>query len=95
MSNNLLDLTVGLEVCKCFPCERAVNLQTIDERGNGDEAVGLNILLEFVVGLLVQDDGVVGLVLDYVVVSGDSRSEGFGMAQEQWMAYDTLESIVK
>jgi hypothetical protein len=72
VADNLLDLTVCLEVGERFPCKRAVDLQTIDEDGDGDEAVGLDILLELVVGLLVEDNGVVGLVLDCVAVSGDS-----------------------
>jgi len=71
VTDNLLDLAVLLEVGERFPCKRAVDLQAIDEGGNGDEAVGLDILLELVVGLLVEDDSVVGLVLDYVTVSGD------------------------
>lgn len=66
MSNNLLDLAVRLEISERLSCERAVDLQTIDECGNGNEAVGLDILLELVVGLLVEDHGVVGLVLDCV-----------------------------
>ena len=66
MSDNLLDLTICLEISKRFPCERAVDFQTIDEGGDGDEAVGLDILLELIVGLLVEDHGVVGLVLDCV-----------------------------
>lgn len=78
MSDDLLDLTIGLEVGERFPCKRAVNLQAIDEGGNGDEAVGLDILLELVVGLLIENNGVVGLVLDYMVVSGDSRLQGCG-----------------
>lgn len=74
MADNLLDLSVLLEVGERLSCERAVDLQAIDEGGNGDEAVGLNILLELVVGLLVEDDGVVGLVLDCGAgVSGESR----------------------
>lgn len=72
MTNNLLDLAVCLEVSEGFPCERAVDLQAVDEGGNGDEAVRLDILLELVVGLLVENDGVVGLVLDCVAVSGNS-----------------------
>ena len=72
MTDNLLDLAVCLEVGKRFPCKRAVNLQAIDESGDGDEAVGLDILLELVVGLLVEHDGVVGLVLDYMAVSGEA-----------------------
>ena len=72
MSDNLLDLTVSLEVGKRFPCERAVDLQAIDEGGDSDKAVRLDILLELVVGLLVENDGVLGLVLDCRTVSGDS-----------------------
>ena len=75
VSNDLLDLACLLEVGERFPCKRAVNLQAIDEGGNGDEAVGLDILLELVVGLLVEDDSVVGLVLDCVAVSGDIRGK--------------------
>lgn len=73
MSNNLLDLTSLLEVGKRLPCERAVNLQTIDEGGDGDKAIGADILLELVVGLLVEDYGVVGLVLDCAAVSDLNR----------------------
>jgi hypothetical protein len=70
VSDNLLDLAICLEISERFPCKRTVNLQTIDEGGNGDEAVGLDILLELVVGLLVEHDGVLGLVLDCTPVSG-------------------------
>jgi hypothetical protein len=70
VTNDLLDLAVLLEVLERFPCKRTVNLQAIDEGGDCDEAVGLNILLELVVGLLVEDDGVLGLVLDCASVSG-------------------------
>ena len=69
MSDNLLDLTVGLKVVKSLTRERTVDLQAIDESGNGDEAVGLDILLELVVGLLVENDSVLGLVLDCLCVS--------------------------
>jgi hypothetical protein len=72
VSNDLLDLAVLLEISKRFACKRAVDLQAIDEGGNGNEAVGLDILLELVVGLLVEDDSVLGLVLDYTLVSGES-----------------------
>lgn len=64
MLNDGLDDTLLLEVGKGLAGERAVDLQTIDEDGNGDEAVRLNILLELLVGVLVEDDGVLGLVLD-------------------------------
>lgn len=75
MSDNLLDLTVGLKVVKSLTRERTVDLQAIDESGNGDEAVGLDILLELVVGLLVENDSVLGLVLDCLCVSGKSTLE--------------------
>ena len=64
MTNNLLDLAVFLEIRKRFPGEGAVDLQSVDEGSDGDETVGLDILLKLVVGLLVEDDGVVGLVLN-------------------------------
>lgn len=64
VSDNLLDLTLLLEIGERSPCERAVNLETIDEGGYGDEAVGLDILLELVGDSLVENDSVVGLVLD-------------------------------
>jgi hypothetical protein len=72
VTDNLLDLAVCLEISESLAGERTVDLQAIDEGRNGDEAVGLDILLELVVGLLVEDNGVVGLVLDYAAVSGES-----------------------
>jgi hypothetical protein len=72
VTDNLLDLAVCLEISERLAGERTVDLQAIDEGSDGDEAVGLDILLELVVGLLVEDDGVVGLVLDYVAVSDES-----------------------
>lgn len=64
MTNNLLDLALILEIGKRLPGERAVDLQPVDEGGNGDQTVRLNILLELVVGGLVEDNGVLGLVLN-------------------------------
>ncbi len=83
MSNNLLDLTICLQISKRFPCERAIDFQAIDECGNGNEAVGLDILLELVVGLLVEDNGVVGLVLNYINLSvANSHLGVFGVSGE-------------
>jgi hypothetical protein len=78
VTNNLLDLAVCLEISQCFPCERAVDLQAVDEGGDGDEAVGLDILLELVVGLLVENNGVLGLVLDCEFVSTTCTLRVFG-----------------
>lgn len=90
MSDNLLDLAVGLEVGERFPCERAVDLQAIDEGGNGDEAVGLDILLKLVVGLLVENDGVLGLVLDYETVSRASSLQSPVVARASYGVVDAL-----
>lgn len=66
VTNNLLDLTVGLEVLKALAGKGAVDLEAIDEGGNGDQTVGLNILVELLGSGLVEGDGVLGLVLDYI-----------------------------
>ena len=62
--NHLLNLTLLLQIIQRFPCEAAINLQSVHERGDCDETVGLDIFVEFVRGGFVEDDGVVGLVLD-------------------------------
>ena len=64
VTDNLLDLAVGLEVVEGLACERTVDLETIDEGGDGDQAVRLDILVELVGDVLVEDDSVLGLVLD-------------------------------
>jgi hypothetical protein len=64
VADNLPDGALLLEIVEGLSGERAVDLQTIDEGGNGDEAVGLDILVELVRGLLVENDGVLGLVLN-------------------------------
>lgn len=64
MSHNLLDHTLLLEILQCRPCQRSVDLESVDQHGDGDEAIGLHILLQLLGGGLVEHDGVVGLVLD-------------------------------
>ena len=64
MRNNLLDLPLLLQVLKALACERTVDLESVDERGDGNEAVGLDVLVELVGSGLVKEDGVLGLVLD-------------------------------
>lgn len=64
VADNLLDLTLLLEVGKGLAGKGAVDLQAIDEGGNGDQAVGLNILVELLKGGLLEDNGVLSLVLD-------------------------------
>jgi len=63
--DNLLDLSLLLEVLEAAAGERAVDLEPVDEGSDGYEAVGLDILVELVGSGLVEDDGVLGLILDY------------------------------
>ena len=69
MADNLLDLALLLEVSKSLAGQAAVDLQTVDEGGDGDQAVGLDILVETLGSLLLKDDGVLGLVLNCSRVS--------------------------
>lgn len=64
MTDDLLDLALLLEVGKSPAGERAVDLEAVDKDGDSHQAVGLDILLELVGDGLVEDDGVLGLVLD-------------------------------
>ena len=64
MTDDLLDLAVSLKVVESLAGKAAVDLETIDKGGDGDQTVGLDILLKLVVGGLVENDGVLGLVLD-------------------------------
>ena len=62
--DDLADLSLLLEVGESTAGEGTVDLEAIDKGGDGYKAVGLDILLELVVGSLVEDDGVLSLVLD-------------------------------
>lgn len=75
--NNLLDDASLLKVSQGLAGQAAVDLETIDEDGNGDQAVGLDILVELVGDGLVEKDGVVGLVLDCIFC----QSEYFSTSQ--------------
>ena len=66
MADDLLDLALLLKLGERTAGEGTVDLQSVDKGGDGDEAVGLNLLLETVRSGLVEDDGVLGLVLDCV-----------------------------
>lgn len=71
--NNRPDLSLLLEILQALARERAVDLEAIHQCRHGHEAVGLYIFVELVGGGLVEDDGVLGLVLDY---SATSRQQG-------------------
>jgi hypothetical protein len=64
VSHHRLDHSLLLEVLQALAGERAVDLEPVDEGGDGHEAVGLDILVELVGSGLVKEDGVLGLVLD-------------------------------
>ena len=66
VTNNLLDLSLLLKVSKGLAGQAAVDLETVDQSGDSDQTVGLDILVETLSGLLLEDDGVLGLVLDYI-----------------------------
>ena len=101
VADDLLDLAVGLEVLEGFPGERTVDLETIDEGGNGDQAVRLDILVELVGDVLVEDDGVLGLVLDCgacqlcilksIFVCSRSAASGMG----RWVVFGLRCSFVR
>ena len=64
MRNHRLDQALLLQLLQALAGERAVDLQAIDESGDGDETVRLDILVELVGSGLVEQDGVLCLVLD-------------------------------
>ena len=65
VAEDLLDLTLLLEISKSLAGQDTVDLQTVDKGGDSDETVGLDILVELLSGRLLKDDGVLGLVLNY------------------------------
>lgn len=69
MADDLLDLSPLFEISQSLAGQAAVDLQTVDKGGDGDEAVGLDILVELLGGRLLKDDGVLGLVLNCWFVS--------------------------
>lgn len=64
VTDNLLDLALLLEVLKSLTGEGAVDLKTVDKGGDGNETVGLDVLVETLSDGLLEDNGVLGLVLD-------------------------------
>lgn len=59
------DLALLLEVLEALTSQGAVDLESVDQSGDGHQAVGLDILVQLLRGGLVEDDSVLGLVLDY------------------------------
>lgn len=65
MPNDLPNLPLLLQLGQRLPSEAAVDLEAVNQGSHRDQAVGLDILVELLLGGLVEDNGVVGLVLDY------------------------------
>ncbi len=64
MVHNALDRPLLLQVPDGHACQGAVDFQTLDEDGLADEAEGGDLLNDAVEGRLVEDDGVLRLVLN-------------------------------
>lgn len=64
MGDDRLDLALLLEILQAPPRQGAVDLQSVDEGGDCDKAVRLDIFVELLGGGLVKQDGVLSLVLD-------------------------------
>lgn len=66
--DNLLDDALLLQVGQTSASNGAVDLHSVDQDRDGDQAVGLDIFVKLVRGGLVEEDGVLGLVLDYIAI---------------------------
>jgi len=62
--HNLLNLPLLLQIIQCFPRQTPIDLQPIHQRCHCYQAIRLHVLVEFVRGGFIEDDGVVGFVLD-------------------------------
>ena len=89
MPHHLLDLSLLLQIIQRLPCKASVDLQSVHERCDCDEAVGLNVFVEFVGGGFVEDDGVVGLVLDYKRRGKSARAH----MQRLWVGRGDMEGL--
>lgn len=65
MSDNLLDDALLLQVGQTSASNGTVDLHSVNENRDGDQAVGLDIFVKLLGGGLVEDDSVLGLVLNY------------------------------
>ena len=58
------DDTLGSQLADSETGKGAADAETVNQDGGGDQLVGGDLLHELVVGGLVEDDGVVGLILN-------------------------------
>ena len=59
-----LDQTLSFELTDSNTSQRTVQLETINQNRLGDELVGGDFLEQTIVGRLIEDNQVVGLILD-------------------------------
>lgn len=64
MVHNLLNQTLLRQMSDSNAGERTVNFQPLDKYGLGDESEGGDVFQDAVVGRLVENDGVLCLILD-------------------------------
>lgn len=79
MPHHLLNLPLILEIIQRLPRQRPINLQPIDERSDGDEPVGLDVLIQFIRGGFVEDDGMIGFVFDCFFPRREVREVNLGV----------------
>ena len=58
------NLAAFLKLSEYFSCKGAVNLESVDERGDCEDAVCFDVLEDLFLQRLVHNDGMLGLVLD-------------------------------
>lgn len=64
MVHNPLNLSLLLQMTDCYPSQAPIDLQSLDEDTLANESEGRDLLHDAVVSGLVEDDGVLRLVLD-------------------------------
>jgi hypothetical protein len=64
MLADALDQTLLFQHSQSTTSNGAIDTETIDDDGGGDELGSGDFLMQLIQGLLVEGDGIVGLVLD-------------------------------
>jgi len=82
--DNLLDDALLLQVRQTPAGNRSIDLHSVDENRDGDQAVGLDILVEPVGSGLVEENGVLGLVLNCTANSSVYGSNMTFAAPIEW-----------
>ena len=62
---NWLDDVLGLQLPQCLPRQTSIDFQSLHKNTHTHESVRADFLEEFVVCGFIEEDGIVGLVLDF------------------------------